>query len=152
MPSTRSLTCPNSPRSAPAHRPGRFPILTCLAVGIAFAVGTSAVAQPQVARTDAEIAAAMADPDVVMVRNLSPRELIPGTPVHDGEGTLIGNVSRTAGNTVIVSDAGVEYRVPITQLYAWMQGGGERIASRLPKDSLTAQARADEDTREELGG
>lgn len=147
-----SSTPSKTRKAAPLPRSGRFPILTCLAVGVAFAVGTSAMAQPQMARTDAEVAAAMADPDVVMVRNLSARELIPGTPVHDGAGTLIGTVSRTAGNTVIVSDEAMDYSVPIAQLYAWMQGGGERIASRLPKASLTAQARVEEGAREKLGG
>ena len=148
MPSTRS----KSRKAATVARPARFPVLTCLAVGIAFAVGTSAMAQEPIAHDDARVAAAMADPDVVRVRNLSPRELIPGTPVHDGDGTLIGTVTRTAGNTIIVSDDAMDYRVPVTQLYAWIQGAGERIASRVPKGSLAAQARSEEARSEQLGG
>ncbi|WP_067734309.1 hypothetical protein [Novosphingobium naphthalenivorans] len=79
---------------------------------------------------------AMANPDVVTVRNISHVELSAGLPVVDDRGAPIGTVKKVAGNTVILTDGRADYRVPVVQLYAYTQGGADHFASRLPKSAL----------------
>jgi hypothetical protein len=62
-----------------------------------------------------------------------------GTAVYDAGGKAIGTVGRLAGNDVIVTDAGKEYRVPITEFFAYNQYGKDYFATRAPKAALAAQ-------------
>ena len=79
---------------------------------------------------------AMADPDAVTVRNISHVELSAGVPIVDGKGRAIGTVKKVAGNTIVVTDGRADYRVPVTDLYAYSRGGADHFASRLPKSAL----------------
>lgn len=81
----------------------------------------------------------MADPDAVTVRNVSPVELVAGTLITDGSGKTIGTVKKVAGNDIVVTDGSADYRVPVTQIYAWRDGAADHFASRLPKSAMTAQ-------------
>lgn len=95
------------------------------------------VAAPVAAQDSAS--GAMANPDVVTVRNISRVELSPGVTIVDGGGNPIGTVKKVAGNTIIITDGSADYRVPITQLYAYSDGAADRFASRLPKSALAAE-------------
>ena len=117
-----------------------FSIVTSALMGgfatVAFSIAPVSAQSGVVAKTDAQVAAAMADPRVQMVRNISYRELKPGTPIVEGSGQLIGTVERVAGNTIIISDGTQAYRVPIEQLYAYTNTAGDHFASRLPRAQL----------------
>jgi hypothetical protein len=98
---------------------------------------------PVIADTPAA-AKAMADPDVITVRNVTRSELTPGLAIVEEGGETLGTVARLAGNDVILSAASkgreVEYRVPITQIFAYQQDGVDRYASRTPRSALRAEA------------
>ena len=100
------------------------------------ALGMAVPAMAQEATTAPATPAALDNPDVVTVRNISHVELSAGLPVVDDEGAPIGTVRKVAGNTVILTDGHADYRVPVTQLYAYTQYGAEHFASRLPKSAL----------------
>lgn len=85
---------------------------------------------------------AMGDPDVVTVRNVTRAEIVHGLPLVDDDGMSVGMVERLAGNDVIVSDGTAEYRVPITQIYAFNRDGAEQFASRTPKTKMTPEPAA----------
>ncbi|HUD30838.1 MAG TPA: hypothetical protein VMQ93_18380 [Novosphingobium sp.] len=117
------------------------------------ALAASGVAQPVLAQeqTGAQVAAgtpaaarAMADPDVITVRNVTRVELVPGLPIVEDGGATIGTVARLAGNDVILTtgEGGKEYRLPITQVFAYTQDGVDRFASRTPRSSLKAETGA----------
>ncbi|MCJ2179334.1 hypothetical protein [Novosphingobium album (ex Hu et al. 2023)] len=86
--------------------------------------------------TDPATPSALANPDVVTVRNISHVELSAGLPIVDERGVLIGTIRKVAGNSVILTDGRAEYRVPVTQLYAYTQDGADHFASRLPRSAL----------------
>ncbi|MBT0667883.1 PRC-barrel domain-containing protein [Novosphingobium profundi] len=119
-------------RNGLALAPALFAALTVAATA------SPALAQDgRIARTDVEVAKAMANPHVQMVRNISHRELTPGTPIVESDGTLIGTVEKVVGATITVGDGNDLYEIPIEQLYAYSNGGGEdHFASRLPKARL----------------
>ncbi|WP_333606056.1 hypothetical protein [Novosphingobium sp.] len=110
-------------------------------LGAALAAAAPGLAQPvqPAAVPDASAADALANPDVVTVRNISRIELSPGVPIVDGSGNPLGTVKQVVGNTIVITDGGVDYRVPITQLYAYRTGAADHFASRLPKSALTAE-------------
>ena len=97
--------------------------------------------EPSAAAPDAQ---AMANPDAVTVRNVSPVELAAGTPITDGSGKTIGTVRKVAGNDIVVTDGTADYRVPITQIYAWRDGAADHFASRVPKSAMTAEQQAEQ--------
>lgn len=103
-----------------------------IVLGAALGAAAPAVAQ------DNGTTAVTASPGVVMVRNISRLELSAGVPIVDGSGNAIGTVKKVAGNTIIVTDGAADYRVPITELYAYSDGGADHFASRLPKAALQA--------------
>ncbi|KQM18703.1 hypothetical protein [Novosphingobium sp. Leaf2] len=79
---------------------------------------------------------ALADPDVVTVRNVNRVELTQGLPIVDDNGQPVGTVSRLAGNDVILTDGTAEYRVPFTKIYAFNRDGADYFASRLSLATL----------------
>ncbi|HKR91569.1 hypothetical protein [Novosphingobium sp.] len=105
-------------------------------LGAALAAAAPGLAQPV---QPAAVPDALANPDVVTVRNISRIELSPGVPIVDGSGNPLGTVKQVVGNTIVITDGGVDYRVPITQLYAYRTGAADHFASRLPKSALTAE-------------
>lgn len=115
---------------------------TILLITAAAAIGA---AQPVFAQQvpvqagTAAAAKAMADPDVITVRNVTRVELIAGLPIVENDGATIGTVTRLAGEEVILSDGKAQYRVPVTQVFAYTQDGVDRFASRTPKASLVAE-------------
>lgn len=115
---------------------------TILLITAAAAIGA---AQPVFAQQvpvqagTAAAAKAMADPDVITVRNVTRVELIAGLPIVENDGATIGTVTRLAGEEVILSDGKAQYRVPVTQVFAYTQDGVDRFASRTPKASLMAE-------------
>ncbi|EJL21185.1 hypothetical protein [Novosphingobium sp. AP12] len=113
----------------------------------AFGAAQTGLAQDaQVTAGTPAAAKAMADPDVITVRNVTRTELVPGLPILEDGGATIGTVARLAGNDVIlVSGEGkraAEYRLPITQLFAYTQDGVDRFASRTPRSALKAEGSA----------
>ena len=105
-----------------------------------FGVAPLAAAQDtQVAADTPAAAKAMADPDVITVRNVTRTELVPGLAVLEDGGATIGTVARLAGNDVILAAGKVEYRLPITQVFAYTQDGVDRFASRTPRSALRAE-------------
>ncbi|QVM85109.1 hypothetical protein [Novosphingobium decolorationis] len=102
-----------------------------------------------IARTDAEIAKAMQSPYLKMVRNISPSELVPGTPVVEGDGGVIGTVEGRDGATVVLVDDRYRYRVPVTEIYAYTSGDGDHFASRVARKDM---ARAKLEAGERRGG
>lgn len=107
------------------------------ALGAALGVAAPALAQDAAPQPAAP--AALANPDVVTVRNISRMELSPGMQIADDSGRPIGTVKAVTGNTIVISDGSADYRVPITQLYAWRQGAVDHFASRVSKSALTAE-------------
>lgn len=97
-----------------------------------------AAAAPTVAQDNAASVAASAapPPSAVTVRNISHIELSPGVPIVDNSGNTIGTVKKVAGNTIIITDGSADYRISITQLYAYHDGTADHFASRLPKSAL----------------
>ncbi|MED5543845.1 MAG: hypothetical protein VYD90_01190 [Pseudomonadota bacterium] len=125
-----------------------------LAMPILFAGGVStalpvAAQSGVIARTDAEIAKAMQSPYLKMVRNISPSELVPGTPIVEGDGAVIGTVEGRDGATVVLVDDRYRYRVPVTEIYAYTSGDVDHFASRVPRKDM---ARAKLETGERRGG
>lgn len=112
-----------------------------LALGSCFLIAQApAHAQSGViAQTDAEVAKAMADPDVKMVRNVSHQELREGVAIVEGSGQTIGTVTKVAGNTIVISDGTETWRVPIEQIYAYSDGEADHFASRLSREQLSAE-------------
>lgn len=105
-----------------------------------FGVAPLAAAQDtQVAADTPAAAKAMADPDVITVRNVTRTELVPGLAVLEDGGATVGTVARLAGNDVILAAGKVEYRLPITQVFAYTQDGVDRFASRTPRSALRAE-------------
>lgn len=113
----------------------------CALGGTAVAVMPAAAQSGVIAQTDAEIAKAMASPDLKMVRNVSHQELSAGIPIVEGSGKTIGLVEKVAGNTIIVSDGKKTYRIPIEQIYAYTDGETDRFASRMTKKQLQGTMR-----------
>jgi hypothetical protein len=120
---------------------------------LVLAAAAIGAAQPAIAQTVAEqpapvpagtaaAAKALADPDVITVRNVTRSELVAGLVILEDGGATIGTVARLAGNDVIIADGNAEYRVPMTQIYAYSQEGVDRYASRTPKAGLTAESPA----------
>ncbi|KHK89395.1 hypothetical protein [Novosphingobium malaysiense] len=111
-----------------------IPVLFGAALGLA----APAPAQDVAARASAGPATspAMAPPDVVTVRNITRVELTPGLPIVDDSGAQIGTVKKVAGNTIVITDGTADYKVPITQLYAYRKDAADHFASRLPKSVL----------------
>jgi hypothetical protein len=105
-------------------------------------------AQPALAQ-DTQVAAgtpaaakAMANPDVMTVRNVTRTELVAGLPILEDGGATIGTVERLAGNDVILADGTAQYRVPITDIFAYTQDGVDRFASRITGAALKADPAA----------
>ncbi len=91
----------------------------------------------RVARTEAEVAKAMANPHVQFVRNISRRELDIGTPIVEESGKPIGTIDEIVEATVFVADGTKRYAIPLGQIYAYSNGGEDNhFASRLPKSKL----------------
>jgi hypothetical protein len=107
-------------------------------IAVALGVATPIAAQEMPETTAPATAAALDNPEVVTVRNISHIELEPGTPIVDETGKIIGTVSKVAGNTIILTDGTDQFEVPITQLYAYTQYGTEHFASRLPRTSMAS--------------
>ncbi len=110
---------------------GRF-----MALGLVAALGLAPPTIAQDTAPPAPVAGTVAAADVVTVRNISRVELSEGIPILDGEGQTIGTVKKVAGNTIIITDGSANYRVPITQLYAYREGGADHFASRIDKTDL----------------
>ncbi len=127
----------------PRVRLGRMSFVAVPALATAAACGSvpAAAQSGVIAHTDAEIAKAKASPYLKMVRNIAPSELVPGTPVVQGDGTLIGTVEGRDGATVILVDDDIRYRVPVGQIYAYSSGAEDHFASRLPKSKLERDTR-----------
>lgn len=104
--------------------------------GLAAMLGLAVPVVAQEAAPPAPAATTVASEDVVTVRNISHVELSEGMPIVDDEGQTIGTVKKVAGNTIIVTDGNADYRVPITQLYAYRDGGADHFASRVAKSDL----------------
>jgi len=108
-----------------------------LAAGAALAVSAPATAQVS---DDAAVEAALANNDVMTVRNVTRPELERGLQIFDAGGKPVGVVERLSGNDVILGDDGREYAVPITEFYAYNQHGKDYFATRASKAALEAQA------------
>lgn len=116
-----------------------------LAAGAALAAGAPAMAQDTGQDTgtgadDAAVEAAMANNDVMTVRNVTRPELARGLQIFDAGGKPVGLVERLSGNDVILADRGREYAVPITEFFAYNQYGKDYFATRTPKAALEARA------------
>jgi hypothetical protein len=112
-----------------------------LAAGAALAVAAPAMAQDTgTGADDAAVEAAMANNDVMTVRNVTRPELARGLQIFDAGGKPVGLVERLSGNDVILADRGREYAVPITQFFAYNQHGKDYFATRASKAALEAQA------------
>jgi hypothetical protein len=109
-----------------------------LAAGAALAAGAPAMAQDTGA-DDAAVEAAMANNDVMTVRNVTRPELARGLQIFDAGGKPVGLVERLSGNDVILADRGREYAVPITEFFAYNQHGKDYFATRASKAALEAQ-------------
>ncbi len=108
-----------------------------LAAGAALAVAVPATAQVS---DDAAVEAALANNDVMTVRNVTRPEMERGLQIFDAGGKPVGVVERLSGNDVILGDDGREYAVPITEFYAYNQHGKDYFATRASKAALEAQA------------
>jgi hypothetical protein len=108
-----------------------------LAAGAALAVAGPAVAQDT---DDAALEAAMANNDVMTVRNVTRPEMARGLQIFDAGGKPVGIVERLSGNDVILADRGREYAVPITEFFAYNQHGKDYFATRASRAALEAQA------------
>jgi len=108
-----------------------------LAAGAALAVSAPATAQVS---DDAAVEAALANNDVMTVRNVTRPEMERGLQIFDAGGKPVGVVERLSGNDVILGDDGREYAVPITEFYAYNQHGKDYFATRASKAALEAQA------------
>jgi hypothetical protein len=112
-----------------------------LAAGAALAVAAPAMAQDTgTGADDAAVEAAMANNDVMTVRNVTRPELARGLQIFDAGGKPVGLVERLSGNDVILADRGREYAVPITEFFAYNQHGKDYFATRASKAALEAQA------------
>lgn len=116
-------------------------LLMSAVVALGAALPAGAQETPVAAGTPAA-ARAMADPDVITVRNVTRTELVAGLPILEDGGATIGTVVRLAGNDVILASDDAEYRLPITQVFAYTQDGVDRFASRTPKSALRADGAA----------
>jgi len=115
---------------------------TLLLAAIAATIGGAAPAWAQEAQVVAGTPAAtraLANPDVITVRNVSRVELVPGLAILEDGGKTIGTVSRLSGNDVILVDGKDELHLPITQVFAYSQDGVDRFASRTPRSALKAK-------------
>lgn len=92
------------------------------------------------ASDDAAVEAAMANNDVMTVRNVTRPELARGLQIFDAGGKPVGIVERLAGNDVILADRGREFAVPITEFFAYNQHGKDYFATRASKAAIEAQA------------
>lgn len=99
-------------------------------LGLGATLGVAAPAMAQDSTTAVE------SPKVVTVRNISRMELSPGVVIVDSSGNPIGTVKTVSGNTIVITDGNADYRLPITELYAYSDGAADRFASRLPKAAL----------------
>lgn len=113
-----------------------FLFTAAAAIGAALPV---AAQQVPVQDGTAAAAKAMANPDVITVRNVTRGELVAGLPIVEDSGATIGTVTRLAGEDVILSDGTAQYRVPVTQVFAYTQDGVDRFASRTPRAALVAE-------------
>jgi len=115
--------------------------LMLIAVGAALAAATAiSPVSAQDAEPDAATEAALNQSNVMTVRNIDRTELARGTQVYDAAGKMVGTVGHLSGNDVIVTDSGREYRVPITEFFAYNQYGKDHFATRISKTALEAQA------------
>ncbi|MEW9854977.1 hypothetical protein [Novosphingobium sp. M1R2S20] len=110
-----------------------------LAAGVALASSAPAMAQENGAE-DAALEAAMAQHDVMTVRNVTRREMERGLPIFDASGKPVGTVAGLSGNDVILTDGAREFAVPITEFFAYNQHGKDYFATRASKTALQAQA------------
>jgi hypothetical protein len=119
-------------------------VLAAAAIGAAQPAAAQTIAEQPAPVAEGSPAAtkALADPDVITVRNVTRSELVAGLAILEDGGATIGTVARLAGNDVIIADGNAEYRVPMTQIYAYSQEGVDRYASRTPKAGLTAESPA----------
>ena len=117
----------------------RFMLIAAASALAAVTPLSSAVAQD--AEPDAATEAALNQSNVMTVRNIDRTELARGTQVYDAAGKMVGTVGHLAGNDVIVTDSGREYKVPITEFFAYNQYGKDYFATRIPKAALEAQGR-----------
>ena len=108
-------------------------------LGLGAALGSAAPAVAQ----DGTTASAAASEKIVTVRNISRMELSPGVTIVDGSGNPIGTVKAIAGNAIVVTDGSADYRLPITELYAYSDGAADRFASRLPKADLQPEQKGE---------
>jgi len=117
----------------------RLPRLPALAAP-ALALSALAASLPAIAgEVPDATAAALANPDVITVRNVTRAELAMGLPIADSAGQPLGTVVRPSGPDVILrDDDGDEFAVPMAQLYAFNQNGADHYASRLPREQLAA--------------
>lgn len=110
-----------------------------------FAAGaTLAAASPTIAQDGATVDpadnAALNDPNVMTVRNVTRTEMAHGLQIFDAGGKPVGMVERMSGNDVIISSGTREYTVPIIDFYAYNQHGQDYFATRTPKATLEAQS------------
>lgn len=110
---------------------------------------TFGLAAPVVAAQPAPVAAdsaagqrAMANPDVVTVRNVNRIELTQGLAIVDDDGQPVGTVDRFSGNNVILTDGKAQYLVPFTKIYAYNRDGADYFASRIPRSKLKPMKRS----------
>lgn len=103
------------------------------------ALGTAGPVAAQEATNDAAVEAAMANNDVMTVRNVTRPEMERGLQIFDAGGKPVGVVERLSGNDVILGDRGREYAVPITEFFAYNQHGKDYFATRTSKAALEAQ-------------
>lgn len=111
-------------------------MIAAVALGGAGSVSAQQTQSVPVSAGSAAGEKALADPDVVTVRNVSRVELTQGLPIVDDNGQPVGTVSRLAGNDVILTDGKAEYRVPFTKIYAFNRDGADYFASRLSLSAL----------------
>ena len=111
---------------------------TIIAAGAALALVGPAMAQDTT--NDAAVEAAMANNNVMTVRNVTRPELARGLQIFDAQGKAVGTIERLSGNDVIVVDGSREYSVPITEFFAYNQHGKDYFATRASKATLQAQA------------
>ena len=99
-------------------------------LGFGATLGVAAPAMAQDSTTAAE------STKVVTVRNISRMELSPGAVIVDSSGNPIGTVKTISGNAIVITDGNADYRLTITEIYAYSDGAADRFASRLPKAAL----------------
>jgi hypothetical protein len=139
LPHPRILRCMSYARGEQAMKRTIFLLGAAAALGAGLPAFAAEQA-PVMAGTPAG-AKALANPYVMTVRNVTRPELTPGLAILEEGGATIGTVSHLAGNDVVVTDGKRDYRVPITQIYAYSQDGVDRFASRMTKLALKKHSR-----------